>query len=55
MAWFDTKTITPEYCESVYTKDDSKTLQINLDTALIHFQKGRDAAIVSAFIGLVSE
>lgn len=44
--WHGVQTIKPKFCETVYQKDDSKTLSINLETALIHFQIGFDAAIV---------
>ncbi len=46
--WYDTNTIRPSFCETVYEKDESKTLQVNIETALIQFQIGdTDGAIVS--------
>ena len=36
-----------DYCENLYQKDLTKTLRINVDKALINFQSGIDAAIVS--------
>ncbi len=45
--WQDTKPIIPAYCETVFQKDGSKTLRINMERALIDFQHGFDASIVS--------
>lgn len=47
ISWQDTKPISPAYCETVFQKDGSKTLRINMERALIDFQHGFDAAIVS--------
>ena len=48
MEWFDVKTEEPKFCENIYKKDESKTLQINIEMALIHFQdRTAEAAIVS--------
>jgi len=45
--WFDVKTEEPKFCENIYKKDESKTLQINIEMAQIHFQeKMANAAIV---------
>ena len=42
------KTEEPKFCENIYKKDESKTLQINIEMAQIHFQeKMANAAIVS--------
>jgi len=46
--WFDVKTEEPKFCENIYKKDESKTLQINIEMAIIHFQdRLANAAIVS--------
>ena len=46
--WHDVKTEKPSFCESIYRKDDSKTMFINMEVAVIHFQTGQaDGAIVS--------
>ena len=46
--WHDVKTEKPSFCESIYRKDDSKTMFINMEIAIIHFQTGQaDGAIVS--------
>jgi hypothetical protein len=37
----------PAYCETVFQKDGSKTMRINMERALIDFQHGFDASIVS--------
>ena len=48
LTWFAVRSYSlGEDCENVYSKDDSKTLTINMETALIRFQEGKDAAIVS--------
>ncbi len=39
-----------DYCENLYQKDLTKTLRINVDKALINFQSGIDAAIVSTLL-----
>uniref|UniRef100_A0A0K2TR93 Ectonucleotide pyrophosphatase/phosphodiesterase family member 6like [Oryzias latipes] n=1 Tax=Lepeophtheirus salmonis TaxID=72036 RepID=A0A0K2TR93_LEPSM len=44
--WNDVQTTSPDYCESIYQKDDSMTFNINLEKALIYFQRGYDAAFV---------
>lgn len=44
--WDDVNPITPRVCENVYHKDNSKTLHINLDMALMEFQTGRSAALI---------
>ena len=42
------KTQEPKFCENIYKKDESKTLSINIEMAIIHFQdRLADAAIVS--------
>lgn len=45
--------IRPQECESFYEKDESKSLPILLDLALIDFQKGNDAAIVRTYVATV--
>lgn len=45
--WYDVKTEKPSFCENMYRKDDSKTLFLNIEMSLIHFQTGVDAAMVS--------
>ena len=46
--WYDVKTQEPKFCENIYKKDESKTLSINIEMAIIHFQdRLADAAIVS--------
>jgi hypothetical protein len=47
ISWQDTKPISPAYCETVFQKDGSKTMRINMERALIDFQHGFDATIVS--------
>ena len=49
--WHDVKTEKPSFCESIYRKDDSKTMFINMEVAVIHFQTGQaDGAIVSTYL-----
>ena len=46
--WQDVKTVKPSFCESMYRKDNSKTMFFNMEVAMIHFQtRVTDAAIVS--------
>ena len=41
----------PAECESIFAKDNSKTLSIQLETALGHFQQGKThAALVRNII-----
>ena len=42
-----TQRLNESECENVYDKDYSKTLNINIDKALLKLQLGYDAAIVS--------
>jgi len=51
--WQDTKPISPAYCETVFQKDGSKTLRINMERALIDFQHGFDASIVRILLSKV--
>ena len=51
ISWQDTKPISPAYCETVFQKDGSKTMRINMERALIDFQHGFDATIVSFRFG----
>ena len=50
ISWYSSHTISPSICESVYEKDNSKTLYILLESSLIHFQERKDAAFVSGQI-----
>ena len=49
--WFDVKTEKPVFCENMYRKDESKTLSLNLESALIHFQNGLAEAAIVSFYG----
>ena len=45
--YHDHYTIKPNFCENFYQKDESKSLKINVEMALIHFQStGSQAALV---------
>jgi len=46
IAYDDVKRLRPSYCENYYSKDQTKTLRVNIDKALNQLQTGVDAAII---------
>ena len=50
--WFDSKTQRPSFCENTYRKDESKTLFVNMETSMIHFQTGNTHAAIVSLLSL---